>query len=408
MNELHRAVGSGSLQRVLALLSTKSIDIDQRTLEEGFTPLMIAAFCGHFRIVRILLDEGANVSIKGENGLTALHRSAQEGHLAVTKLLVQACPDLEAMNSPDGIYRATPLHLAAESGHVGVMGELIEAGANPNCRATSGATPLYLAAFRGHVDAVKVLLRAKANPLLPTIDPSSGHKYLPLDAAAEEGRSDVVGELIQQVGIEGCVGSSAGRDALRLAARSQHVGIMATLMRAGVVDVGSEALIFAAACGRAVSTKFLLQQQPRDTRGEGAYVNARSMWGDMDGLTPLVCGITAASPTVVRLLIDAGADTAAPVITPLDMTTACLDSKTAPGGDPATEEQLHSLKRIHRLLQRVDAVHAVSWLWASNVSPITPAAAEGDIVTSTPVTLVSSILRRRSQRPRVLLAALFR
>ena len=47
----------------------------------------------------------------------------------------------------------------------------------------------------------KELLRAKENPLLTMTNPEID--FLALDAAAHEGRSEVVRELIQQVGIQG-------------------------------------------------------------------------------------------------------------------------------------------------------------------------------------------------------------
>lgn len=57
------------------------MDIDQRYLLQALL---------YLRIVRILLNNGANL---------ALHMSAQEGHLAVTKLLMKAGADLAAKTS---------------------------------------------------------------------------------------------------------------------------------------------------------------------------------------------------------------------------------------------------------------------------------------------------------------------
>ena len=65
-----------------------------------------------------------------------------------------------------------------------------------------GYTPLYVASVRGHLDVVKRRApRAKENPLLTMTNPEID--FLALDAAAHEGRSEVVRELIQQVGIQG-------------------------------------------------------------------------------------------------------------------------------------------------------------------------------------------------------------
>ena len=264
------------------------------------------------------------------------------------------------------------------------------------------------------MDAVKVLLRAKAYPLLSTMD--TGPDFVPLDVAAKEGHLEVVRWMIEEVGIEGCGGASGGVVALCQAAMGEHVDIMAVLTNAGVGDTG-KSLVHATACGREAAVKFLLQQKDWKTGGAVAYVNSNT--NDNFGRTPLSCAITGfdvafpPSPRVVRLLVDAGADTALifPQFddTPLAATTRILNLKRV-GGTGATQEQLHKLEGIRRLLLRVEAVHAVSWLWPDSTAFV-DRAVEGKYKTkkvSIPVTLTLPILRRRAARPRVLLAALFR
>lgn len=80
-------------------------------------------------------------------------------------------------------------------------------------------------------------------------------------------------------------------------------------------------------------------------------------------------------------------------------------------GQDATEEQMNRLEAVRRLLLRVEAVHAVSWLWRSP----SPTVAGGSVestrrvdTASTPLRDMLPILRRRAGRRRVLLGALFR
>ena len=58
---------------------------------------------------------------------------------------------------------------------------------------------------------------------------------------------------------------------------------------------------------------------------------------------------------------------------------------------------------------RVEAVDAVSWLWAADVahSAMTKAPSRSEMA-PTPLTLMLPVLRRRAERPRVFLVALFR
>lgn len=130
INELHKAAEAGPTDSALALLSRGVIDIDEGE-PDGTTPLMRAAGFGRSRVFRLLLDKGASVAITNDAGYTALHLSAQEGQLAITKLLRQAGAYLEAMSPSTG---ATPLECAAYRGHSEVMSLLIDAGANPNSR----------------------------------------------------------------------------------------------------------------------------------------------------------------------------------------------------------------------------------------------------------------------------------
>ena len=305
---------------------------------------MFAAREGHSRVVRILLTRKANVSIEKDGGCTALHMSAEFGHLSVTVDLIKACAELDAKKSFRG---RTPLHFAAYHGHSPVIAALIKAGADVDSRDKTGVTPLWVAASVGP-DATTELLRAKANPLL-SAKISEGFDQLPLDVAAHEGHARVVHELISQVGIEGCAGASGGVGALQAATMAQHLDIMAMLMDAGVADSG-RLLRMAAGRGLVAIVKLLLQQRHRgrDTSdGEGEYVKLY----DGMGMTPLFYSIDGdgdfhylISPKVVRLLIDAGADTSSAFLiaepqggevlfsdTPLAYTNHCIREKQVGG-----------------------------------------------------------------------------
>ena len=80
-------------------------------------------------------------------------------------------------------------------------------------------------------------------------------------------------------------------------------------------------------------------------------------------------------------------------------------------GKEATVEQLHRLEGIRRLLLRVDAVHAVSWLWHNDDVPTTgrsPESSERDKATLVLLGMTLPVLRRRARRRGVILGALFR
>ena len=118
--------------------------------------------------------------------------------------------------------------------------------------------------------------------------------------------------------------------------------------------------------------------------------------------------------------MDAGADTTTAMrqtteegggraVSPLALADYLLSAKKI-GERNLTEEELNSLEAIRRLLMRVEAVHAASWLWPSDVPSIVgtgegvPTASR----TSTPLTLMLPILRRRTRRRGMVLAAMLR
>ena len=436
INELHQAARCGSAESVAALLSSGLIGIDSPD-STGWSPLMHAAFEGRTSVSRMLLRRGADLTLASrDDGLTALHLSAARGHVAVTVELLKAGANPGA-DAP-GSHR--PLHLAAQRGHRAVVAALVRAGAEVDSRTAEGATPLYFAASSGRADVVGELLRAKANPLLPWTCSSTGFVSTPLDGAVGSGHAEVVREMIERLGcIEGCGGPNGGDVALlRTAAEEQHRDIMAMLTGAGVVDTG-EALAAAACLSDVASVKFLLQQhqrqqqlRPRRARASDGvgYVNFRGLNAE----TPLFRSIGVlkdklCSTKVVRLLIDAGADTESPVRlthtwggisfegTPLAFTELALRLKKV-GGKDATEEQLRSIEGVRRLLLRVDAIRAVSWLWHSSGSnvPVVRRSPEGADTTNPPrttrppftLTPTLPILSRRARRRGLVLTPLFR
>lgn len=418
VNELYTVTLFGAAERVDALLSSGFIDID-RNAAEDWTLLRCAASQGHSSVVSVLLAHGANPSKASSDGFTPLHESAHNGRLAVTEVLAKACAvaDLNAATKKEGF---TPLHLAAERGHWKVMKALIEAGARADSRTPIGESPLYTSALRGHVDAVRVLLRAKANPLATRTEMALGIRMLPLDAAAGAGQLGVVRELIQQCGLEGCAGPSCGRHALHLAALEQRLGVAVFLVEAGVADRGSHALMAAAAAACEPAVKTLLQQHERKfAGGNDAYVNAR----DENGNTPLIKSILALrfSSRVVRLLVDAGADTesASKIMsangevcfdgTPLNLSTIYVYEKTMSDEEGATEKR-NRMTAIRRLLQTVEAVHAASWLWRFDAPSVSRALKNTKGITASPVPARRTLpaLKRRAGKPRAFSAALFR
>ena len=420
LTELHRAADSGNLERIRSLFSERSDIVIDKGDAQSQTPLMLAAANGHALVCLFLIGKGANPSISNGKG-TALLVASQFGYLDVVKVLLAAGAHMESTTST---LESTSLHLAAQRGHPQVVRELISAGANVNCRRSDGATPLVAAATKGHVQIIRDLLRAKADPLLAMVDPSYTYPYTPLDVGAQHDQPGVVRELIEHLGIGRCGGPSGGHQALHLAACEEGIESMALLTGAGVADTGA-VLHGAVECGREKAVKFLVQRwggAMSAAVGRRRYVDARDRWGS----TPLIKSVygdvdlSLASPRIVRLLVDAGADTSSAVRltdalgrvvfndTPLALTTGMLREKEVKGV-PASERQLRRLEAVRRLLLQVEELRAGAWVWPSG-APVarTGGAAKGVLSPPWVLTATLPVLRRRATRRGVVLASLFR
>uniref|UniRef100_A0A673IWN0 Ankyrin repeat and sterile alpha motif domain-containing protein 1B-like n=1 Tax=Sinocyclocheilus rhinocerous TaxID=307959 RepID=A0A673IWN0_9TELE len=154
---LHHASLNGHRDVVLKLLqfeaSTNVAD------SKGCFPLHLAAWRGDVDIVQILIHHGpshSRVNEQNHEKETALHCAAQYGHSEVVRVLLQELTDPSMRNSRG----ETPLDLAALYGRLQVVRMLLTAHPNLMSCNTRKHTPLHLAARNGHHTTVRVLLEA--------------------------------------------------------------------------------------------------------------------------------------------------------------------------------------------------------------------------------------------------------
>ena len=95
---------------VVAFLLDNGANINDKEYRDLIdqTPLIIAAFNGCTDIVRMLLDAGADIGHRNDQGENALISASQEGNIDVVKVLLDAGADKNQPNA-DG---ETPLELA--------------------------------------------------------------------------------------------------------------------------------------------------------------------------------------------------------------------------------------------------------------------------------------------------------
>ncbi len=160
--ELFNAVSAGDLDQAHSLLQNGA-DLNCRN-DEGMTLLMRAAGLGKLDIVEMLLQMGANVQEKDAQGWTALMKALfnhelNRGFPEVVSALIAAGAEVET-----GIgYGVRPLMLAAGYGEAGVIEVLLAAGADVHAKNEGGRTARMMAEAKDYVEVINLLYQAETS-----------------------------------------------------------------------------------------------------------------------------------------------------------------------------------------------------------------------------------------------------
>jgi ankyrin repeat protein len=154
---MFEACAAGELDRAEGLLAGDAAAAIHAHSEDGWTPLHLAAFFGHAKIVELLLGRGAGATAQSRNanGNTALHAALAGNHKLVAGLLIGGGADV---NAPDAAgWR--PLHVAAFNGNLDSMKQLIAQGADVHAQNREGLTAHALAQQKNHPEAAALVRR---------------------------------------------------------------------------------------------------------------------------------------------------------------------------------------------------------------------------------------------------------
>ena len=137
---IFEAAATGRVERVRDLLKEQP-DLVHAYSTDGWTALHLNF--GNLDVVRLLLDNGADINAVSKNNLlaTPLQGSVVMKNLTLGKLLL----DRGAKVSPRGEAGTSPLHEAAGSGQIEFAKLLLERGADVNAKDDAGKTPLTIA-----------------------------------------------------------------------------------------------------------------------------------------------------------------------------------------------------------------------------------------------------------------------
>ncbi|HBC75655.1 MAG TPA: hypothetical protein DC017_12555 [Candidatus Wallbacteria bacterium] len=277
------------------------------TDRNGFPALFFAAQKGNEKIVKLLLDRGANPNIAGkillpplaEGGegeapitATALTAACAAGKAGIVKMLCAHGADVNFAD-PQGL---TPLIIAVMAKNLDMVKTVVEAGATIEARDSQGFTALAMAAYVSDARIFEYLLSRGAD-----FNTATGRGFTPLMIAAGNNGFEIARMLINMgCKIEACDEEDAA-NALIFSIRARNSKITEMLIdKTQFIDAGDKyrnsPLIIAAAVGDVWAVSKLISH--------GANVNHHNI----DYNTALMVASSAADERLIKILIDAGAD----------------------------------------------------------------------------------------------------
>jgi len=203
--EFFDAIKQGNLNEIQHLLSFNSDLINEK--DNGLSPVIVAAYSQRTDIADFLCDKTGSLNIFeaaviGKTNQLARHLARDPmlvnayscdgyqplglacyfGHYETAEYLIKAGA---VVNSPSrNSLGATPLLSAVAAGHAKIVLLLLQHNANPNTRENNGYTPLHAAAQNGDTEVIRTLLFNGADMSI-----CSNQGESPVDMAVEAGHT---------------------------------------------------------------------------------------------------------------------------------------------------------------------------------------------------------------------------
>ena len=303
--------------------------------ERGVSPLSIAIANGNSEMVGLLLGAGADASHTEPNGETHLMRAAEVGVLPVVEQLLKHGARVDVRDSN---YGQTALMFAARAGHANIVSALLAHGANPNVATTVGQTPDFIKpnSVPGFGFGVGIL-RGGVPADRGRREPAPGG-MTPLLYAARHDRIEVAKRLIA-AGADINAKEANGIWPLLMAISNDNMSVAHYLLEHGS-NVNGQDWYGRSPLWEAVNVRNLyvhnatfkngIDRAPvleliRALLAAGADVNARTKetppfrhflleitgsleWVDFTGQTPFLTAALAGDVTVMKLLLEHGAN----------------------------------------------------------------------------------------------------
>lgn len=291
-----------SLLPVAEAVQCHLIDIQQKSILEGNTPLHVASQEGDLAMVQCLLKKGSNIISQNRSGQTPLHLAVENNRKKVVDFLIQEGARVDFKNEQG----STPLHLATSYEHssswipfddeeprdtspLTVVKSLVQKGkAMVSSKNTLNNTPLFLAIRNNYEDVALFLLESGADI----------HAQGFLHAAVAKKNMKLIQALISS-GVDINKINRDGRTAFHGVVTSGRLRLQGEISWTDYLNFEEEAKVN---LSEVVSWSGL--KMARYFIENGADINIQEEW---NGYTPLHLAVLDHNLDMVNLLIENGA-----------------------------------------------------------------------------------------------------
>ena len=257
---LYFAVRYGFEKLVTVLIKEGKADVHQQRKLGLISPIVLASALGYTKIVRTLLDHGADINLKITGGFTPLHHAAMQGNTDTVELLLEKGANIEDDNDAGD----NALLLAAQENQIEVIEILTKHGARFSERNKQGMSIWDFAVeaeendlLIATVDCYRKIHGSKGSKL------TMPHGKTPLHSAASKGDCEKI-RVLKSLGVDLGAEDEGGNTFFHLASRENQSEVLQEFI--GSVNVNAQnteqetALHLAARNGNYEAIKILLHK----------------------------------------------------------------------------------------------------------------------------------------------------
>jgi ankyrin repeat protein len=286
---LHFAVENKSHSAAEVLIAEKKADVNAADCN-GRTALMIAAENNDWKSIYLLLQAGADTTLKNKYGDTAQQCAVSKRNHIPAVLMAEKT--IQSLGDTD---RIIALIAAVEEFDWTSVQKFLRSGVHTTLRDERGRTALHIAIEKGSYSATEFLIATKAH--LNSVN-NDGRTALMIAAVAETDKSDIIRELLR-AGADTTIEDKDGRTALMIAGNSNSA--VALLEAGSDIEMkdkdGKTALMIAA------------EKNARDITIELLRAGADMTIKDRNGRSALMIASEKDNSNTAIALLKAGADT---------------------------------------------------------------------------------------------------